>query len=56
MDVILQQANCNLGITLLKLGNYKESLSKFVAAAKGPALKLQKKSTYWQAKVYIHLD
>lgn len=56
MDIILQQANCNLGITMVKLANFKDSLTKFVAAAKGPALKLKKKSIYWQAKVYIQID
>ncbi len=56
MDLILQQANCNLGITMVKLNSFKECLCRFVAATKGPTLKLRKKSVYWLAKVYIQMD
>jgi hypothetical protein len=53
MDELLQQANCNLGITLIKLNQSKKSKDKFTETIKGPSQKLVKKGYYWLVKCNI---
>lgn len=53
MENTVQIANCNLGITLRKLGNIKKAIESFQQAVKGPTEKIKIKATYWLAKCFI---
>ena len=51
----MQTANCNLGITLVKLGEARNALECFNQAVKGPDEKIRIKGNYWLAKCFISL-
>jgi len=53
MDELIQQANCNLGIILIKLKDLKNSQERFMQAIKGPSKKLMIKGYYWLTKSHI---
>lgn len=50
MEELVQQGNCNLGMSLLKLGQREKAEDSFAQSAKGPNLKVVIKSVYWLAK------
>lgn len=53
MDELVQQANCNLGITLVKLGQDKKAIDNFRQSINGLSKKIIIKSYYWLIKCYI---
>lgn len=50
MEELVQQGNCNLGMSLLKLGEREKAEDSFAQSAKGPNPKVVIKSVYWLAK------
>ncbi len=52
MEELVQQANCNLGMALVKLGLGKKGVGNFLQATKGPIRKIAIKAWYWLVKCY----
>jgi TolA-binding protein len=50
MEELVQQGNCNLGMSLMKLGEREKAEDSFAQSSKGPNPKVIIKSFYWLAK------
>ncbi len=56
MDSLLQQANCNMAICLIKKNEWSKIDTYLRESAKGPNENIIKKALYWQAKKSIRND
>ncbi len=55
MEGLVQTANCNLGMTLVKMGDNQKAKENFIQAVKGSSEKIIIKSLYWMIKCDIGL-
>ena len=55
MDELLQQANCNLGMCLVKANEWETARVNFNEASKGKNAKVKAKAFYWLAKYYLRV-
>jgi hypothetical protein len=53
MGELLQQANCNLALSLIKLGEWAKVKMHLSEAAKGSNVDTRIKALYWLAKYHI---
>jgi tetratricopeptide (TPR) repeat protein len=53
MEELTQQANCNLGLSLVKMDEWETARNNLNEASKGRNLKIKSKALYWLAKYYI---
>lgn len=55
MEELLQQANCNLGMCLVKAGEWESARVNFNEASKGRNKKVKAKGFYWLTKYYLRV-
>lgn len=51
----MQSANCNMGMGLNRLSEFKKAIDNFRQSSKGPVEKIVIKSIYWLVKNYARL-
>jgi tetratricopeptide (TPR) repeat protein len=53
MEALLQQANCNMALSLIKLDRCEEAKTNLTEALKGKSTAIASKGYYWLAKLHL---
>jgi hypothetical protein len=53
MDALLQQSNCNLALSMIKLNKWQEAKINLIEATKGKNTSIKAKANYWLSKYYL---
>lgn len=53
MDLLLQQANSNLALCIIKSGKLKDAKINLLESTKGKNINIQSKGYYWLSRLFM---